>query len=486
MADKRKGTGSDAPQRTRSGPTIDLTATEVSDPAAVAAAQEPSAGESEPAFAAATETTAQPAPETMAALAREAGASEPPPTPPASERPINGAAPSEEPPPFQLKQERRPGLALPFAAGIAGGIIPAAVLAALWHVGVFPVSQAPDGQQQSAKYEQQVAALQNDLRVLQAQTKELQAKADNLQNRQASAADSKAADAVAQRVATLESALNNLTPSGAADSQLASRVARLEDTLKSNSGALAGLTKQVDELGASGTQALHQSQTFGTAINQLTARVEEMAKQRPDGVTPAQFQSVQQEIANLKQSAEATQKDIAQNAQAAARVRLAIGAAALRNAVFSHAPYQAELASAQALGLDAKQLAPLQRFAASGVPSDVQLAESLRKLLPALTQAATPQASGDFIERLRANAGRLVRITSTSAPAGHDPADVLARLKLEADRADIAAAMSDIEKLPASAQQQVADWVATVKARIEALGTSRVLSAETARALGPR
>ncbi len=484
MAEKRKGTGSDAPQRTRSAPTIDLTATEVPDPAAVGAAQEPSAGESEPAFAAATETTAQPAPEAMTAPATEAGVSEPPPTPPASELPINGAAPSEDP--FQLKQERRPELALPFAAGIAGGIIPAAVLAALWYVGVFPVSQAPDGQQQSAKYEQQVAAFQNDLRALQAQTKELQAKADNLQNRSTSAADSKAIDAVAQRVATLESALNNLTQSGGADSQLASRVATLEDTLKSNSGALAALTKQVDQVGASGTQALHQSQTFGTAINQLAARVEEMAKQRPDGVTPAQFQSVQQEIANLKQSAEATQKDIAQNAQAAARVRLAIGAAALRNAVFSHAPYQAELASVQALGLDAKQLAPLQRFAASGVPSDVQLAESLRKLLPALTQAATPQASGDFIERLRANAGRLVRITPASAPAGDDPADVLTRLKLEADRADIAAAMSDIEKLPASPQQQVADWVATVKARNEALGIARVLSTETARALGPR
>jgi hypothetical protein len=128
----------------------------------------------------------------------------------------------------------------------------------------------------------------------------------------------------------------------------------------------------------------------------------------------------------------------------------------------------------------------LQRFAASGVPSDAQLADSLRKLLPALAQDATPQASGDFLERLRANAGRLVRVTPSNAPAGDDAADVLTRLKLEADRADIAGALADIQKLPASAQQQAADWIATVKARNDALDAARALSAQTTRALGER
>jgi hypothetical protein len=154
--------------------------------------------------------------------------------------------------------------------------------------------------------------------------------------------------------------------------------------------------------------------------------------------------------------------------------------------VLSHAPYQAELANAQALGADVKQLGPLQRFAASGVPSDAELAAALKKLLPGLTQAATPQASGDFLERLRANAGRLVRVTPADAPTGDDPADVLTRLKLEADRADIAGALADTQKLPAPAQQQAADWIATVKARNEALEAVRALSTETARALGQR
>jgi hypothetical protein len=470
MADKRKGSGSDTPRRARSAPTIDLTATEVSEPVSASPEQEPSVGESEPAFAAASE----------GASAAEPSSSEATPQP-ETEQPQPDAPASAEPPPAP-----RRGLALPFAAGIAGGIIPAAVLAALWYGGVVPGAKAPDQQPQFAKIEQQVTALRNEVRSLQGQTKDLQTRADNLQNRPAPAADTKALDALAQQVANLESVAKNPPQASGADPQLASRIDALEGTVKSNSATLAALTKQIDEAGSSGTQALRQTETLNTAVSQLAARVDEMAKQRPDGVTPAQLEALQQQVAGLKQSADAAQKAIEQNSEASSRARLAIATSALRNAVLSHAPYQAELANAQALGADAKQLAPLQRFAASGVPSDAQLADALKKLLPALSHAATPQASGDFLERLRANAGRLVRVTPANAPAGDEAADVLTRLKLEADRADIAGALADMQKLPASAQQHAADWIATVKARNEALNAARALSTETARALGQR
>jgi hypothetical protein len=237
---------------------------------------------------------------------------------------------------------------------------------------------------------------------------------------------------------------------------------------------------------ASATQAQRQAETYSTAINQVAARLDEMAKQRPEGISPAQFESLQQQVAALKQSGEAAQKAIQQSNQAAAATRLAIATSALRNAVLSHAPYQAEFANAQALGIDAKQLAPLQRFASTGLPTDAQLADGLKKLLPALADAAAPQASGDFLERLRTNASRLVRVTPANAPSGDDPADVLTRVRLEADRADITGALADIQKLPAPAQQQATEWIAAAKARNEALSAARALSTEAARALGER
>jgi hypothetical protein len=481
MADKRKGSDN---RRARSAPTIDLTATEVPEASAEATAQEPSAGESEPAFtaseaAASSEPEAQPAADVHPESVVDTSAAEPTAPEPAS---AAEAAPAAEPPP-----ERGPGLALPFAAGLVGGIIPAAVLAGLWYGGVLSPAKTPDQVPQSAKVDQQTPSLQSDVRALQAQTKDLQARIDKLQSNPAPAADTKAIDALTQRVAAVEAAAKNQPQTGGGpDPQLASRLSALEENLKSNSGALAAMNKQVDEAAASAAQALRQSETYSTAINQIGARVDEMAKQRPEGVAPARFEALQQQVVALKQSADTTQKAIQQSSQAAAGTRLAIAAAALRNAVLSHAPYQPELANAQALEADAKQLAPLQRFASGGVPSDAQLADGLKKLLPGMTEAAAPQASGDFLERLRANAARLVRVTPANAPSGDDPADVLTRLKLEADRADIAAALVDIQKLPASAQQQAADWIATAKARNDALNAARMLSTEAARALGQR
>jgi hypothetical protein len=130
----------------------------------------------------------------------------------------------------------------------------------------------------------------------------------------------------------------------------------------------------------------------------------------------------------------------------------------------------------------------LQRFAASGVPSDAQLAADLRKLLPELTQASgvESESTGGFLERLGANAGRLVHVTPVNAPAGDAPSDVLARLNVEAAHADLGAALGDIAKLPQPAQAKAAEWVARVKARQQALSAARTLASDAAQALGGR
>jgi hypothetical protein len=155
--------------------------------------------------------------------------------------------------------------------------------------------------------------------------------------------------------------------------------------------------------------------------------------------------------------------------------------------VTSGAPYQAELAQAKALGADAKTLAPLESFATSGVPGTAALSRQLRDLLPQMQKIAAPraQASGSFLERLQANASNLVRISPANAPAGDAPADVMARLEVEAAHNDVAAAAADIGKLPQAAQAPAKDWLARVKARQAALAAANDLAASTARALTP-
>ncbi|HET7197720.1 MAG TPA: hypothetical protein VFI86_03580, partial [Burkholderiales bacterium] len=70
------------------------------------------------------------------------------------------------------------------------------------------------------------------------------------------------------------------------------------------------------------------------------------------------------------------------------------------------------------------------------------------------------------------------------APRGDDAADVLARLSSEANHNDIDGALRDVQKLPQDAQAKAADWMATVKARSDALAAARGLASEAANALG--
>ena len=158
--------------------------------------------------------------------------------------------------------------------------------------------------------------------------------------------------------------------------------------------------------------------------------------------------------------------------------RLTIATAALRAAVERGAPYQAELAAVQTLGVTQDATASLQSFAANGVPTPAALAQELAALTPDLRRASEPSSGGSsFLERLEAHARNLVSITPVDAPAGNEPSAVIARIEVDAEHADIAAALSDIAALPQTAKPLAADWVDKAKAREAAIAASRKISA---------
>ena len=192
------------------------------------------------------------------------------------------------------------------------------------------------------------------------------------------------------------------------------------------------------------------------------------------------------EIKNVRGDVTNTQKQVAQAATGERATRLALSATALRNAVVSGAPYAAELAQAKALGADAKALAPLARFASSGLPSRNELANELTRLVPAMRKVGgAKKPSGDFLARLQANAEKLVRITPVEAPSGNDPSDVLARIEAEAAHADIANALGRSRQAAGRCPRARANgWIAKAKARQAALAAARNVAAHAARALG--
>src|SRR5665647_701560 len=99
-----------------------------------------------------------------------------------------------------------------------------------------------------------------------------------------------------------------------------------------------------------------------------------------------------------------------------------------------------------------------------------------------MLKASGAQApAGGFLERLQANAGKLVRIRPVDAPPGDDPAAVLACVEIAAAHADIAAALSDLGKLSIATRAPAQDWINKADARQAALAAARQFAAETAR-----
>jgi hypothetical protein len=142
------------------------------------------------------------------------------------------------------------------------------------------------------------------------------------------------------------------------------------------------------------------------------------------------------------------------------------------------------LNAVQTLGIDQKATAPLEPFAASGIPSAATLGRELEALVPALQEAAEPR-SGDtsFLYRLKANAKKLVQITPLNAPPGNDPQAVVDRIRLDAAHADTAAALADINALPDAAKSLAAAFAKKAAAREAALAASRQIAADALAAL---
>lgn len=263
------------------------------------------------------------------------------------------------------------------------------------------------------------------------------------------------------------------------DPALASHLAAAEAATKSLGDSLAALTRRVDDAAAAAQNALTQAKNASTAVDAAKSATQaDVARSDLDALAAriAPLESAVKTLADEIKHETATADDRA--------ARLTIAAEALRATVERGTPYQAELAAAKSLGADPSATAPLETFAASGVPGAAPLARELAGLVPALQQAAEPAANNSsFLSRLESNAQRLVRVTPVDAPPGDDPASVVTRISVDAAHADIAAALADIAKLPDAAKPLTAAWVEKAQARNAAIAASRKLAADALAAL---
>ncbi len=285
---------------------------------------------------------------------------------------------------------------------------------------------------------------------------------------------------ITARLDKIERALQTPKPDTATvPPALSNRLTAVETQAKTLVDSAAALNHRVDDVAATAQAAQKQAATSAASAQEAAKNAAQAGVQRGD------LDALTSRIAALESAVKTLSDQVAQPRTAIDQaVRLAFAAQALRTAIETGTPYQDELKAVQALGADQSATAPLQTFAASGLPRADALARELAALVPALRAAANP-ASGDmtFIDRLKANARKLVDVTPLEAPPGNDPSAVITRIDIDAKRGDIAAALNEIGALPERDQTIVADWAKKAQAHEAAVKASRNISAEASAAL---
>jgi len=340
-------------------------------------------------------------------------------------------------------------------SGILGAIAMAAIVAGLWIAGVLPPYRAALSPGATASDNAAIDAISARLNDIQGE----------LRAEQAKSAQAKSAQAKSPQP----------------DPAIGARIAATDAETKSLGDSLAALNRRLDDIAAASQSAVAKADAAQAATAEAAKSASAAQAANQTNIQRSDLDALASRIAALENAVKALSENAARPTAGAddQAARLTIAAQALRDAVQREAPYRAELAAVQSLGVTANAVAPLEPFAATGIPGAAALAQDLAALTPNLRHASEPSSSATgFLGRLEANAQHLVRITPVDAPAGNEPSAVMARIEADAAHADIAAALTDIAALPEAAKPLAAGWAGKANARQAAIAASRQIAAD--------
>ena len=447
------------------------------------------AAEPEPAAAAPqAETTSTSMP--RAGAETDTSPSEPEPALAARDRdPIqrDGGPTSPPPPPERLRARRWPAV---LGGVVGGGLAGAAATAGiLYGLGLLPAR--PD---RAAPEAMRLSALESQMRsITSAPPGASPARLDALEA--GAAAGTQALDALKALEARLAKAEASLAqPAAAAPAQPAAA----DPAVQALTESVSELRRRIDENAAAAQTARDAAQrssgaseataaNLGGEVESLGRRVaalEASVKAIESGVqtlrteTQGALQSLRADVAAAVQASRAPDPDRA--------ARLAAAATALRLAVERGEPFGPELAAVKPFVGDPQRLAPLEPFAATGVPQAGALARELVGLLDDQRRRTAAAAPGSettgVLGRLQQSASKLVSVRPAEAPAAA-PGTPLAALNAAAARGDLDGALAEAEKLPDAARAPLAPWIDKAKARAAAVAAARQLARDSLAAL---
>jgi hypothetical protein len=283
------------------------------------------------------------------------------------------------------------------------------------------------------------------------------------------------------RLTRIEAQLENLSArdGNGGDPALSDRLAAVQSAVKALETDNANLNDRVSEAADAARTARARAEAAVKAATQASDNPHALIGQ-------SDLDALSSRLATLEQTTKAIQTELAKNTNGASdqAARIALLATSVRLAVERGNGFARELDDLKSVIKDPRELAPLEPFAASGVPTPAVLQRDLSALTPALLKAANVSTSeGGFLSRLQANAEHLVRVRPLDETPGDEPENVVLRIELKSARGDIPGALAEFAKLPAATRAPAEEWIKKAQSREAAIALARKISTDALGAL---
>jgi hypothetical protein len=334
----------------------------------------------------------------------------------------------------------------------------------------------------------------------------IESRLSKLESAPAPAGDAAALGALDSRIKTLEERKVETPPDL---SDLTSRVTRLEGSMNAlaetakEGGSVpdaAALDAKIGDLeqrlqgkidsalAAQQGESTTDLKDLQKEVEALKAKLGALAEAHLAGDTSdlaPQLTTLDQRIAKLEAALPELSTAIDRSSASAKSGAAAIAFANLRNAVAAGRPYAAELAALRSLIPDPGDLGALPSHAETGIPTVPELSASLTKLAQASAAQPPAPAETSILDSMMASAKSAISIRRIGADTtGDEPAAVLARAEAALQQGDLAAAIKEIETLPAPSRDAFAGWLDDARARASANDTLSKLESTVLASLG--
>jgi hypothetical protein len=291
-----------------------------------------------------------------------------------------------------------------------------------------------------------------------------------------------AVDALAARVANVESKAAAPQGSNAAIEALTVRVASVESKAAAPAIPDPALAAQIGALEKSVATLRDELAATRAQSEKVAAAVNDVKSAPRETPPPPDLSAINERLAKIEAAARTLSAETAQRNAAPVddpQLRRVVAASLLDVSVRTGEPYAAALAAAKPFAANADALKPLDGFAATGVPNTNALNRELLALLPKLSPPQETSTTGSgIVDRLQAGAARLVRIERTDAIAGNDRNAIVSRVTAAAMRNDIAEARRELKTLEPADRAAAQAWIDKADARDAALAASRQFAAD--------